>query len=203
VGAPNLSQVELLAILVGGSRQIEAAQLLTQRFGTDLPHALTDELTAIPGVGESTAARILAAVELGKRFASVSSADRPQIKSPSDAHTLLLPLIGDAERECFVVLYLNTRNQVTEHEILYRGTLNTSLVNTGEVFRGAIRRHCAAIIVGHNHPSGDPSPSPEDVALTKRLVDAGKLLDVELLDHLVVARGRYVSLRERGLGFSA
>jgi DNA repair protein RadC len=107
------------------------------------------------------------------------------------------------EYEHFVVLYLDTRNRVTSREILYKGSLNTSLVRIAEVFRGAVRRNCAALIVAHNHPSGDPNPSPEDVALTRRLVDAGKLLEVDVLDHLVIGQNRYVSLRERALGFEA
>jgi len=100
-----------------------------------------------------------------------------------------------------VVLYLDTRNRVLDQEILYKGSLNTSLVRTGEVFRGAVRRQCGGIIVAHNHPSGDPAPSAEDIALTRRLVDAGKLLDVDLLDHMIIGHNRFVSLRERALGF--
>ncbi len=102
-----------------------------------------------------------------------------------------------------MVLYLDTRNRVVDQEVLYVGSLNTSLVRIAEVFRGAVRRNCAAVIVAHNHPSGDPNPSPEDVALTRRLVDAGKLLEVDVLDHLVIGQNRYVSLRERALGFEA
>jgi DNA repair protein RadC len=100
-----------------------------------------------------------------------------------------------------MVLYLDTRNRVIDQETLYIGSLNTSLVRISEVFRGAVRRNCASVIVAHNHPSGDPSPSPEDVALTRRLVQSGKLLEIDVLDHLVIGQNRYVSLRERGLGF--
>lgn len=199
-GPSNLSQIELLAILVGGSQQIEAAQAILQRFGDDLPHALADELTAVQGVGERTAARIIAALELGKRLASTPLPHRVQIRAPATAAQLLLPLIGNEEQECFAVLYLNTRNHVVDHEILYRGTLNTSMIRNAEVFRGAIRRNCATIIVAHNHPSGDPDPSPEDVALTHKLVQLGLDLDVQVMDHLVVGKTRWVSLRERGLG---
>jgi len=98
---------------------------------------------------------------------------------------------------------LDTRNRVTDRETLYKGSLNTSLVRTAEVFRGAVRRNCAAVIVAHNHPSGDPNPSPEDVALTRRLVDAGKLLEIAVLDHLIIGENRFVSLRERALGFDS
>ena len=117
----------------------------------------------------------------------------PRFSSLSSAHK---------EQEHFVVLYLNTRNCVTNEEILYKGSLNTSLVRIAEVFRGAIRRNCASIIVAHNHPSGDPEPSPEDVNLTRRLVQAGKMLEVQVLDHLVIGTHHgFVSLHERGLGF--
>src|SRR5690606_32309380 len=111
--------------------------------------------------------------------------------------------LGFQEQEHFTVLFLDTRNRVTDEETLYVGSLNTSLVRIAEVFRGAVRRNCAAVIVAHNHPSGDPTPSPEDVALTRRLVDAGKLLEIEVLDHLVIGNNRYVSLRERALGFES
>jgi len=112
-----------------------------------------------------------------------------------------MPLIAHQEQEHFVLLYLDTRNRVLDRETLYKGSLNTSLVRTGEVFRGAVRRQCGAIIVAHNHPSGDPTPSAEDIALTRRLVDAGKLLEVDVLDHVIIGHNRFVSLRERALGF--
>ena len=127
--------------------------------------------------------------------------ERYQIRSPGDAANLLMPMIGHQEQEHFVVLYLDTRNRVLDREILYKGSLNTSLVRIAEVFRGAVRRNCAGIVVAHNHPSGDPNPSPEDIALTRRLVSAGKLLEIDMLDHVVVGQNRFVSLRERALGF--
>ena len=110
-------------------------------------------------------------------------------------------MIGNKEQEHFVVLHLDTRNRITHKEVLYKGSLNTSLVRTGEVFKSALRRNCAGIVVAHNHPSGDPNPSPEDIALTRRLVDAGKLVEVSVLDHLIIGHNRYISLRERALGF--
>ena len=143
----------------------------------------------------------MAALELGRRLMAEAPEERYQIRAPGDAAHLLLPRLSHKEQENFAVLYLNTRNQVTDQEVLYKGSLNTSLVRVAEVFRGAVRRNCAAVIVAHNHPSGDPSPSPEDIALTRRLVDAGKLLEIDVLDHLVIGHNRYISLRECALGF--
>jgi DNA repair protein RadC len=159
-------------------------------------------LTNVPGIGPKTAAALRAALELGRRLMSEAVQDEIQIRSPEDAARILLPMLSYQEQENFTILYLNTRNHVVDKEILYRGSLNTSLVRIAEVFKGAVRRNCAAIIVAHNHPSGDPEPSPEDVALTRRLIQAGELLEVELLDHVVVGNTRYVSMRERKLGFA-
>ena len=195
-GSGAVSQVELLALLIGGPEQLETAQAVVQRFGETLPHALLDELMAIPGIGLATAARIRAALELGRRWAYPASDKRPQISSPGDAADLLIPLIAHAEQECFAVLYLDTRNQVLDQDILYRGTLNTTSVRPAEVFRGAVRRNAAALLVGHNHPSGNPAPSPEDRALTRQLVQAGELLSLELVDHLIVSPSRWISLRQ-------
>lgn len=196
VGSESVSQVELLAVLIGGPDQLEIAQAVVQRFGDTLDHVLLEELMTIPGIGAATAARIQAAVELGKRIAHAPDDDRFQIKQPADAAHLLIPAIGNAQQECFAVLYMDTRNRVMEQEILYRGTLNATMVRAAEVFRGAVRRNAAAILVGHNHPSSDPDPSPEDLALTRLLVRAGKTLELELMDHLVVGSRRWISLRQ-------
>jgi DNA repair protein RadC len=161
------------------------------------------QLRALRGLGPAKASQVLAALELGRRLMAESPDERWQIRAPQDAAHILMPSLGHKEQEHFAVLYLDTRNRVTAREILYKGSLNTSLVRIAEVFRGAVRRNCAALIVAHNHPSGDPNPSPEDVALTRRLVEAGKLLEVDVLDHLVIGNNRYVSLRERALGFEA
>jgi len=206
-GAQALSSTELLAIIlrvgVGGENVLSMAQRILAGFGGlgGLSRADFSQLTAERGLGPAKASQILAALELGRRLMAESPEERWQIRAPSDAAHILMPVIGHQEQEHFVVLHLDTRNRVTDRETLYKGSLNTSLVRTAEVFRGAVRRNCAAIIVAHNHPSGDPNPSPEDVALTRRLVDAGKLLEIPVLDHLIIGENRYVSLRERALGF--
>jgi DNA repair protein RadC len=127
---------------------------------------------------------------------------RPIIHSPTEVITLLDPFIGSLDHEEMWVIDLDTRNRVMNLIALYKGSVNMAQVRVGEVFRQAITDNALSIIVAHNHPSGDPSPSPEDVALTRAMVQAGKLLDIDVLDHLIVARGQYVSLKERGLGFS-
>lgn len=203
VGPQSLSTSELLAcILQTGDALHQALTLLTQVGGLEgLARAENCQLAQVPGVGVGLAARVQAAVELGRRIAMQKPEDLVEIRAPNHVAEVLVPQLQYQEQELFVILYLDTRNRVVDQETLYRGTLNSSLVRAAEVFRGAVRRNCAAIIISHNHPSGDPTPSPEDVALTRRLVEAGKLLDVEVLDHLIIGRGRYMSLRERGLGF--
>ncbi len=206
-GPQALSTTELLAIILrtgvaGESALALAARLLKQyRNLSGLARADFAQLAAERGLGMAKAAQLMAALELGRRLVRENPEEPFQIRSPEDAARYIMAKIGFEEQECFMVLYLNTRNRVVDEEILYSGGLNTTLVRVAEVFRGAIRRNCAAIIVAHNHPSGDPTPSSDDVELTRRLREAGQLLDVELLDHLVIGHNRYVSLRERGLGF--
>ena len=197
VGPRNIGMIELLAIIIGGPQQIEIAQQITSIY-PNLANVLPKELARFSGVGKAKAAQIKAAIELGRRFMIRAPEEPLQINGVADAAYIFTPWIGRKERENFAILYLNTRNHVIDREILYTGTLDTSLVRTAEVFRGAIRRNCANIIVAHNHPSGDPTPSPEDLALTRRLVEAGKLLETNLLDHFIVTSTpmHYTSLRK-------
>ncbi|HOU16019.1 MAG TPA: DNA repair protein RadC [Anaerolineae bacterium] len=207
VGPQALSTPELLALILRTGVKDEnvltmATRLLMQYNGlAGLARAEFVQIAAEHGLGPAKTAQILAALELGRRLMAESPEERFQIRAPQDAANLLMPMIGHKEQEHFVVLYLDTRNRVLDQEVLYKGSLNTSLVRIGEVFRGAVRRNCMGVIVAHNHPSGDPTPSAEDIALTRRLVDAGKLLEVELLDHVIIGHNRFVSLRERALGF--
>jgi DNA repair protein RadC len=196
--------VEFIAALIGGDRQIEIAQALIGQFGSlrALARATPDEVQEVLGVGPSTAARLRAALELGRRLGVMDGEDPPPIQSPDDAANLLMVQMQHLEQEHLMVLLLDTRNRLMGEPIeLYHGSLNTSLIRIGEVFRPAIRANAAAILLAHNHPSGTPDPSPEDVAITRAIVEAGRLLDVECLDHLIMGRGRFVSLKSKGLGF--
>lgn len=207
LGAGALSTAELLAILLrtgsGGENALALATRLLARYGglVGLARASLSELQREKGVGLAKAAQIQAAVELGRRLMVSAPGERPQIRSPADAATLLVPEMGHEEQEHFWVLFLDVRNRVLGSEAVYKGSLNQTQVRVADVFREAVRRNCAAIIVAHNHPSGDPTPSPDDIAVTRDLVAAGQLLGVEVLDHLVIGHQRWVSLRERSLGF--
>ena len=202
--AEGCSLIELLAVLIGGSSQIEIAQALIGQFGSlrALARATPHEVQEVLGVGPSTAARLRAALELGRRLGVMDGEDPPPIQSPDDAANLLMAQMQHLEQEHLMVLLLDTRNRLIGEPIeLYHGSLNTSLIRIGEVFRPAIRANASAILLAHNHPSGTPDPSPEDVAITRAIVEAGRLLDVECLDHLIMGRGRFVSLKSKGLGF--
>ncbi len=207
-GASALSNAELLAIIlrtgVGGENVLNMAQRLlsTYRGLAGLARASFGELEREHGVGVAKTAQIQAALELGRRLLIASPDERPQITSPADAANLLMPEMALLEQEHLRVLLLDTKHHVLASPTVYMGNVNTSVIRVAEVFREAIRVNCAAIIVAHNHPSGDPTPSPDDVRVTEQIVEAGKLLDIEVLDHLIIGRQRYVSLKERGLGFS-
>jgi DNA repair protein RadC len=197
--------VELIAALVGGQRQVEIAQALIGRFGSmrGLLRATPAELQGVLGVGPSTGARLRAALELGRRLGKSDEDAPPRIQSPDDAANLLMVQMEHMEQEHLMVLLLDTRNRLIGEPVdLYHGSLTTSLIRICEIFRPAIRANAAAILIAHNHPSGSPDPSPEDVAITRAIVEAGRLLDMECLDHLILGRGHFVSLKSRGLGFS-
>jgi DNA repair protein RadC len=159
------------------------------------------EITEVDGLGPAGAARIKAALECGRRLNLSTREDRPKVRSPSDLAVILLPEMSHLQQEHFLVVCLDTRNNVLHKQTLYVGSLNATHIRVAEVFREAIKHNAAAIIVAHNHPSGDPSPSPEDVEVTRQIRQAGELLSIELLDHLVIGDQRFVSLRERALGF--
>jgi len=208
IGAQALSTAELLAILLRtglpGENAVQLGQRLLNTFGglRGLHRASFSEVCAQHGVGEAKAAQIKAAIELGKRLRDDDGEDdRRAIHSPADAADLVMYEMAGLVQENLWVILTDTRNRVMSIEKLYQGSLNASTVRVAELFRAAIIRTAACILVVHNHPSGDPTPSPEDIALTRAVVQAGRLLDIQVLDHLVIGRGRFVSLKERGLGF--
>lgn len=208
LGPQALSNAELIAILlrvgVRGENAVAVGQrLLTQFRGLrGLHRAPFAELKNQHGLGDAKAAQIKAAIELGRRLTLESPEERAAINSPADAAALVQYEMSALEQEHLRVILLDRRNRVLETVEVYKGSVNSSQVRVGEVFKEAIRKNASALIVTHNHPSGDPTPSPDDVAVTRALVQAGKLLDVEVLDHLVIGQGRWVSLKERGLGFA-
>ncbi len=195
---------ELMAAVIGGQRQIEIAQHLLARFDGDirrLYQAHPMELAKVKGISQATAVRIKAALHLGLRL-NLPNEERPTINSPADAAALVQSEMSLLEKEHLRVLLLDRRNRVLDIVEVYQGSVNSSQVRVGEIFQAAVGRLASALVVVHNHPSGDPTPSPDDVAVTRAIVQAGKLLDIEVLDHLVIGQGRWVSLKERGLGFT-
>ncbi len=208
-GANDLSDAELLAIILRtGTPTCNALELSTRalaRVGglAGLDTAALRELCQENGVGLAKAIQVKAALELGKRLVSLNPAQRARISSPRDVFNLLRAEMSGLEFEQLRVLLLNTKNQVLAAPELYRGSLNGTTVRLGEIFREAIRQSVASIVLVHNHPSGDPTPSPEDVRVTRDAAQAGALLDIDVLDHVVIGAGPngFASLRERGLGF--
>jgi DNA repair protein RadC len=206
-GPAALSNAELLAILlrVGlpGENVVALSTRLLVQFGglAGLAKASFSDLTSIKGVNTAKAAQLKAAIELGRRLLMSSPDARPQITSPLDAANILMLEMGSLEQEHLRTLLLDTKNRVLGSPTIYVGNVNSSIVRVSEVFREAIRENATALIVAHNHPSGDPTPSPEDVSVTRSIVEAGALLGIDVLDHIVIGHQRFVSLKERGLGF--
>jgi DNA repair protein RadC len=202
VGLHALSTAELLQIVLGAT-DLTAFQLLSE-FQTlsNLARANLSELQSVLGIGQVRAVRLQAVFELARRLASETPTERIQIRSPMDAANLLMAEMSALEQEQMRVVLLNTKNRVVGTVMVYQGSVHTTVIRVGELFRDAIRRNCSGIVVAHNHPSQDPSPSPEDVSLTREIVKAGQLLDISVLDHLVIgSASHWVSLKEKGLGF--
>lgn len=196
IGAGALRDDELLAVLLGGPGASIAARAVLEPDG--LAGLATVGFAELLPVGQRRAACLLAAIELGRRVATAWPAAGWKIRTPADVAERLMPAMGHLEREELRSVLVNTKNAVTGMVTIYAGNLSGSSVRVGEVFRDAVRRQAAALVVVHNHPSGDPSPSAEDLRITRELAEAGRLLDIELLDHLVIGHGRWVSLRALG-----
>ena len=206
-GPAALSAIELIGVLWGsgirGASALDAAADALRRHEglVGLARAADAELEEVPGVGPVRAAQLAAAFELGRRVVADWPAGRWTIHAPRDVGERLIPQMGYLEREELRVVLMNTRNAVLRVVTVYQGNVSSSLVRIGELFRDAVRLSAAGLILVHNHPSGDPTPSPDDLRLTAEALAAGRLLDIQLLDHLIVAGDGFVSLRDRGIAF--
>jgi DNA repair protein RadC len=202
-GARVLSNAELLAIILRtGTTQenvIELAGKLLHNYGGfgGLMRAEFMQLCGEYGLGEAKTAQLKAALEIGRRLGVAQNEEKYQIKSPLDAANLVMMEMTFLDHEQMRILTLDTKNQVVENISRYQGTVNSSVLRAAEVYRPAVIRNCPGVIICHNHPSGDPTPSPEDIAVTEQLVQAGRQLDIELVDHLIIGNQRYISLKER------
>ncbi|MDQ0196770.1 RadC family protein [Paenibacillus wynnii] len=204
-GAESLSQAELLAILLRTGTHRESAIGIAQRMLSQVGglRQLADlsikELTSIKGIGPAKAIQLKAGIELGRRMSNSRLNQPVIIRSPYDAADILTEQLRYLQKEHFVCLFLNTKNHVIAQETLSMGSLNASIVHPREVFRAAIKCSSASIICAHNHPSGDPTPSPEDISLTSRLLQAGEIVGIDVLDHLIIGDSGFVSMKEKGL----
>ncbi len=204
-GARVLSDAELLAVLLRtGSTEKSAVELATEilsRFSglKNLVQTGVEELGAMHGMGPAKAAQLKAALEVGRRLASVSEGGRPSIREPGDAAAMVMEEMRHLDREHFCALMLNTKNRVLARETISIGTLNSSVIHPRELFKMAIRRNASAVILVHNHPSGDPTPSMEDREITRRLQDAGSIIGIEVLDHIIIGDNKFVSFKDKGM----
>jgi DNA repair protein RadC len=207
-GAGSLSDAELLAILLRVGIKDEPVMALSQRllreYGglTGLSRVPFEELCIVRGMGEAKTAQLKAALEMSRRLLIAQPDERPQIRRPAEIAQMLMLEMSILEQEVLKVVLLNTKNQIIRINEAYRGTINSSSLRIAELFKEAIRLNAASIILVHNHPSGDPEPSPEDISVTAQIQAAGKLLDISLLDHLIIGHQRFISLREQGKGFN-
>lgn len=206
-GPSHLSNAELIAILLRVGSAGESVLHLSERVLatydglSGVAKASYGELCDLHGVSDAKACQLLAALELGRRLTSLHPDDRAVIRSPQDVFNLLGAEMGFLVQEHLKVLLLNTKNEVLATHEIYKGNVNSAAIRVSEVLRPAIRENCPNIIIAHNHPSGDPTPSPEDILVTRQIRTCAEMMDIELLDHVVIGNQRFVSLKERRLGF--
>ena len=206
-GPSSLNNAELIAILlrVGseGESVVNLASRVVSKFKglRGLARATYGELCAMHGISDAKACQLLAALELGRRLMSLHPEDRAVIGSPGDVYNLLGPEMAFLDQEHLRVLLLNTKNEVLSSQEVYRGNVNSSMIRVAEVLRPAIRDNCPSIIIVHNHPSGDPTPSAEDILVTRQVRSGAEMMDIELLDHIIIGGQGFVSLKDKGLGF--
>jgi len=203
-GPQSLSNQELIAILLRTGTKSESVLSLANRILNyfekihELKHATLEEIVSIKGIGEAKAVQLLAAIELGRRLAQMQVHNRFTIRSPQDAASFLMPEMSSLNQEHFVTLFLNTKNQVIHKQTIFIGSLNSSIVHPREIFREAVKRSAASIICAHNHPSGIATPSPEDIDVTKRIQEAGYIIGIDLIDHIIIGDHQFISLKEKG-----
>ena len=203
-GPASLSNHELIALLLRTGTKDESVLQLSNRLLSHfeglrlLKAASLEEITAIKGIGKAKAIQLMAALELGGRVANLANNERYVIRSPEDGANYVMNEMRFLSQEHFVCLYLNTKNQVLHKQTIFIGSLNASIVHPREVFKEAFRRSAASIICLHNHPSGDPTPSREDIEVTKRLAECGKIIGIDVLDHLIIGENKFISLKEKG-----
>ncbi|MCT8978240.1 DNA repair protein RadC [Clostridium sp. CX1] len=204
-GVEALSNAELLAVILRSGSKKEnilnlSSRIIKENGGlSGILNSTLEDFISLHGVGKVKAAQLMALVEISKRFKSYKNGDEYKISSPKDAADLVMEEMRSLKQEHLKVIMLNTKNVVIFTKDVSVGSLNSSIVHPREVFCDAIRKNSASIIICHNHPSGDPVPSNEDINITCRLKECGKLLGVDLLDHLIIGNGKYTSLKEKGI----
>ncbi len=202
-GPDYLSTAELFAIILRTGTKNEnvinlCTRIISQYNLKQLSQANIRQLTDIHGIGNAKAAQIAAVFEIARKLEIYSDEPKRKIRSPADVHDLLYPKLREVKKEKLTVLYLDTKNQVLKEEVVSVGSLNANIVHPREVFKSAVMESSASVILTHNHPSGDPTPSREDIAVTEKLVEGGKILGIDVLDHVIIGDGRYVSLKDEG-----
>lgn len=203
-GVEKLSNVELLAIVIkSGVKNASALdiskQIISNKLGlTGLSDISIEELSEVKGIGLSKASEIIASIELGKRVL-ISKEEKYKISSPSDISSYLMREMGDLKKEHFNIVMLDNKNQIVEVHNVSVGSLNSAIVHPREVFKNAVRRSSASIILAHNHPSGNTSPSREDISITKRLIECGELMGIKVLDHIIIGKNEYFSFKEKSI----
>jgi DNA repair protein RadC len=208
-GAESLSTIELMAILLGSGTKAKSVLLLAQeivmQFGTlqQLAEATIEELCQIKGIGLAKAIQLKASMSLGLRLSRQPIVAKYQISQPAQAYHLIKECVENEKRELFLIILLDTKNCLICYEIVSIGTLSNSLVHPREVFYPAIRHKAASLILVHNHPSGDPTPSPQDYSVTETLIQTGKLIGIPINDHLIIGHHGYFSLRQNGFKFNS
>jgi len=202
-GPESLSNAELLGIILRtGSREENVVNLcsriLTEYSIKQLSLANVSRLMQVHGIGKAKAAQVAAVFELARRLEIFVEEPKRKVCSPKDVYTLMYPKMREQKKEKFITLCLDTKNQILKEEVVSIGSLNASIVHPREVFKSALLESSASVIMVHNHPSGDPSPSREDIMVTEKMVEGGKLLGIDVLDHIIIGEGRYVSLKDEG-----